>query len=208
MARSKLQSRDKEKNSKLIIGLKAVWRNLVKLTNRNAFASTFALLVVLVVTGVGVSAQNSSKNFDSTNPSGNSSESEKQAQPTISSSPKASASPTSSTTPSSQLMYEDNWRGLEQPLSTFQLQETQNITGAGATGFPARQSIPSTGNIKIAVIPVDFSNAVGSGDPQALFRDDVNQMVSWAQYFSRGKLRYEVDLSATSWIRAPKGADW
>jgi hypothetical protein len=191
-----------------MIGLKAVWRNLVKITNRNVFASTFALLVALVVTGVGVSAQNSSNNLDSTNLSRNSSESKKQTQPTISSSPKASASPKSSTTPSSQPIYEDNWRGLEQPLSACQLQETQNITGAGAKGFPARQSIPSTGNIKIAVIPVDFSNAVGSGDPQALFRDDVNQMVSWAQYFSREKLRYEVDLSATSWIRAPKGADW
>ena len=202
------QSKLGRKGSKTFPKLKTFWRDLEKLPKKNVIALTFAFLIVCLITSVGVSAQNNSKDFYGTYSSANSSESEKQTGPDVSLSPTAPASPKSSRTPSAQPVYADNWLGFEQPLSTCQLQETQNITGAGAKGFPARQSIPSTGNIKIAVIPVDFSNAVGSGDPQALFRDDVNQMVSWAQYFSRGKLSYEVDLSATSWVRAPKGADW
>ncbi|MCF8525324.1 MAG: immune inhibitor A [Rhodoluna sp.] len=208
MARSKLGRNKSTSSSGLKSKLESFWRDLVKLPKKNMYALTFALLIVLVITGVGFSAQNNPRVIDSTSSSTNSPESEKQTESAVSASPKASASPKSSPTSSAQPVYADNWLGFEQPLSTCQLQETQNITGAGAKGFPARQSIPSTGNIKIAIIPVDFSNAVGSGDPQTLFRDDVNQMISWAQYFSRGKLSYEVDLSATSWVRAPRGADW
>jgi hypothetical protein len=189
MARSKLGRNNSTSSSGVKSRLESFWRDLVKLPKKNIFASTLVLLIVLVITGVGFSAQNNPKSIESTSSSTNSPDPERQTESAVSASPKASASPKSSPTPSAQPVYADNWLGFEQPLSTCQLQETQNITGAGAKGFPARQSIPSTGNIKIAIIPVDFSNAVGSGDPQTLFRDDVNQMVSWAQHFSRGKLR-------------------
>ena len=205
MARSKLA---RKKDSEPKTRLEAFWGHLVKLPKKNLYASTFALLIVLFVTGVGISAQNNSEAFETNSPSAMKPESDNQTKPGESLSPNSSPSPQSSNTPSPQPIYQDNWLSFEQPLSTCQLQETQNITGAGSKGFPARQSIPSTGNIKIAIIPVDFSNAVGSGDPQALFRDDVNQIVSWGPYFSRGRLSFEVDLSATSWIRAPRGADW
>lgn len=95
-----------------------------------------------------------------------------------------------------------------QPLDTCKLRESKNITGAGPKGFPARQGIPAVGNIKIAVIPVDFSNAVGSGNPEQLFSDDVQKVKEWAQYFSRSKLTLEVEFKAKAWVRAPKTAEW
>ena len=102
----------------------------------------------------------------------------------------------------------DNSLAKAQSLDTCKLQETRNITGAGAKGFPARQAVPATGNVKIAIIPVDFFDAVETSDPQALFSDDVQKIKAWGSYFSRGKMTYEVELGAKTWVRAPKGGEW
>jgi hypothetical protein len=112
-------------------------------------------------------------------------------------------SPTTSATPAI-----DSALALAKPLEACQLKETANFTGAGAKGFPAKQTVPATGEVKVAVIPVDFPNAIGQGSPETLFRDDVTKMEQWGEYFSRGKLKYKVQLNASSWLRAPKGADW
>lgn len=104
--------------------------------------------------------------------------------------------------------FSDNAESISLPLSACQLREQENFTGAGAKGFPARRSVPAVGKIKVAVIPVDFSNAVGVGTPSALFKDDVDQIEKWAPFFSRGKMHYQVEFSGDRWIRAPKGADW
>jgi hypothetical protein len=102
----------------------------------------------------------------------------------------------------------DNSLAKAQSLDTCKLQETRNITGAGAKGFPARQAVPATGTVKVAVIPVDFYNAVETTDPQALFSDDVQKIKEWGSFFSRGKMTYDVELGAKTWIRAPKGGEW
>ena len=196
-----------------------VWNKTLKLLSQKAVFIPVALVLVIAIVAIALVTQNSSTEADSKTTQQSSPEGNQGNQQNPSGKPGQSPTPTSTKSPSPQSsssassgtqaqVYEDNWLEFEQSLSTCQLQETQNITGAGAKGFPSRRSIPSTGNIKIAIIPVDFSNAVGSGDPQAMFRDDVNQIVSWGAYFSRGKMSYEVDLSATSWIRAPRGADW
>ena len=102
----------------------------------------------------------------------------------------------------------DNSAAKAQPLDTCRLNETRNSTGAGAKGFPARQGVPSTGKVKVAIIPVDFADAVGSGNPETLFSDDVEKIKQWGTFFSRGKLTYEVEFKAKAWVRAPKGAEW
>jgi hypothetical protein len=177
--------------------------------------------IVLLIASVALSLSIQNNSIDSDSNSWKNSGLEVSQVPEVNSSVKPGQSPTprvwgsvspqagNSGNPTAQApIFLDNWIEFEQDLSTCQLQETRNISGAGSKGFPARRSIPSTGNIKIAIIPVDFSNAIGSGDPQAMFSDDVNEIVRWGSYFSRGKMSYEVDLSATSWIRAPRGADW
>lgn len=102
----------------------------------------------------------------------------------------------------------DNSAAEVQPLDTCKLRETQNIAGAGAKGFPARQNVSSVGNVKIAILPVDFSDAPGDGNPVNLFTDDVKKIQEWGKFYSRGKLSYEIEFGAKSWIRAPKGAEW
>jgi hypothetical protein len=116
----------------------------------------------------------------------------------------ASASPS----PISKPAKTDNWAQLSQPLDVCRLKETKNQYGGGAKGFPSRPWNSSTGTVKIAIIPVDFSNAVGRGSPAAIYRDDIRQMKRWAKFFSRGKMSYDIEFNAPKWIRAPKGAEW
>lgn len=75
---------------------------------------------------------------------------------------------------------------------------------------PAKGSknIPSEGVINIALIPIDFSNAPGTGDVQKLYSDDVLQLSNWSSKVSLGKMEYKATLAAKSWLRAPKTADW
>jgi hypothetical protein len=117
--------------------------------------------------------------------------------------PSQSATPTPTVTPAS-----DTALALAKPLDTCKLQETANQTGAGAKGFPGRRTVSSLGKVKVALLPVDFANAVGQGNPESLYRDDVSKIEQWGQFFSRGKMSYEVEFKASSWLRAPKGADW
>lgn len=102
----------------------------------------------------------------------------------------------------------DNAAEIAEPLSSCQLKETKNFTGAGAKGFPTRPDVSPTGKIKIALIPVDFSNAVGVGNPATMFKDDIQNLKDWVKLFSRGNLEYEIEFAAKDWIRAPKGAEW
>jgi hypothetical protein len=102
----------------------------------------------------------------------------------------------------------DNWVQSSQPLEACRLKENKNPFGGGAKGFPAKPWNSSTGTVKIAVIPVDFSNAVGPGSPAAIYSDDIRQMKRWAKFFSRGKMTYDIEFNAPKWIRAPKGAEW
>lgn len=102
----------------------------------------------------------------------------------------------------------DNYVEKISELSSCQLKETRNFSGAGSKGFPIRNYLPSTGKVKIAIIPVDFASAPGQFNPGSSFADDVQEISRWGEYFSRGKLQYEVKLVSNEWLRAPKDADW
>ncbi len=75
-------------------------------------------------------------------------------------------------------------------------------------GFPFQSLLPSTGEIDIAIVPIDFSNAPGVGEPGTMFADDVQKIEEWATFASSGQMTYDVDLVSSSWIRAPRGAEW
>jgi Excalibur calcium-binding domain len=102
----------------------------------------------------------------------------------------------------------DSYQLAQADLSECQLKETANITGAGAKGFPIRNEIPAVGEVKIAIIPVDFSNAPGVGNPGKIFQDDLVKIKEWGKFFSRNKVTYQPQLVSKNWIRAPRGADW
>ena len=102
----------------------------------------------------------------------------------------------------------DNYQAVASDLDECRLRETGNVTGAGAKGFPLRGTLPATGELKIAIIPVDFANAPGVGSPSALLAKDVAEVTAWGDFFSRGKMKYRPTLASPTWLRAPKGAEW
>src|SRR5210317_1020789 len=62
-------------------------------------------------------------------------------------------------------------RDLDQPNAVCEIQETE-IRFFGAKGSPFESLLPATGEVDIAIVPIDFSNAVGSGNPGTMFADD------------------------------------
>ena len=103
---------------------------------------------------------------------------------------------------------DDNYETVASDLDTCRLRETSNQTGAGAKGFPIRGTLPTLGDVKIAIIPVDFANAPGAGEPSALFAEDLTEIKEWSNFFSRGRMTYRPYLASPTWLRAPKGAEW
>lgn len=65
------------------------------------------------------------------------------------------------------------------------------------------QLIPSTGTVKVAVIPIDFPDVPGKSTPQQMFGVHQRLVDDWIRWFSHDRLKYEYQMSPT-WIRAPK----
>ena len=104
--------------------------------------------------------------------------------------------------------FSDNYQQVASDIDTCQLEEKRNQTGAGAKGFPIRGTLPALGELKIAIIPVDFANAPGVGSPAAMLAKDIPEISAWGDFFSRGKVNYRPFLASPTWLRAPKGAEW
>jgi hypothetical protein len=108
----------------------------------------------------------------------------------------------------SQNVNPDNYVGKSVDISACQIQETQNKTMAGSKGFPIRNALKTTGDVKIVIVPVDFNNAVGVGSPGDMYKDDLIRISEWSKFFSKNKLNYQPILASKNWLRAPKGAEW
>lgn len=106
--------------------------------------------------------------------------------------------------------FADNYTDKLETLDRCKLRETRNFAGAGPKGFPTRSiaGLPQMGNLKIAIIPVDFANAPGPGVPGDTYAKDLAEIVEWGKFFSRAKLNYQPELVSKTWVRAPKGAEW
>jgi M6 family metalloprotease-like protein len=76
-------------------------------------------------------------------------------------------------------------------------------------GFPRTTSnLESTGNYKITVIPLDWSDFAGKGKPSTVHRAAVDKFATYYQEMSYGKLNLEVNF-ADQWFRLPgKMADY
>jgi hypothetical protein len=108
----------------------------------------------------------------------------------------------------SQSVNTDNFFGKSVDISTCQIQETKNKVTAGSKGFPIRNALKTTGDLKIVIVPVDFNNAVGVGIPGDMYKDDLIKISEWSKFFSKNKLNYQPILASKSWLRASKGAEW
>jgi hypothetical protein len=67
--------------------------------------------------------------------------------------------------------------------------------------------IPHTGEVRIALIPIDFGNALGNPGIGERLAKHADYLRDWSKTWSRGKMTYNVQIHE-EWLRAPKGADW
>lgn len=91
-------------------------------------------------------------------------------------------------------------------INTCKIRQTNRV-GYENKGFPYSSYIPATGNVKIALVAMDFENAVGSGSVAQKFGDIPAKLESWSNKWSFGNMTYDVQLHP-EWIRAPKSAEW
>jgi hypothetical protein len=75
---------------------------------------------------------------------------------------------------------------------------------SGATGFPAAEfRMPSKGEVTVAIVPIDFPDALGTGDPMSLIRKELETIDAWTEFFTEGKLKYKWVFSE-EWLTMPK----
>jgi hypothetical protein len=74
----------------------------------------------------------------------------------------------------------------------------------GATGFPAPESrMPNKGEVTVAIIPIDFPDALGVTDPMSLIRKDLEAIDAWTEFFTDGSVKYNWVFS-DEWLTMPK----
>ena len=75
--------------------------------------------------------------------------------------------------------------------------------GAGMVGFPLTETNKNgmnlTGNNEVLIVPLDFSDFRGEGDPSKQIAYDTKWLKDWYRYFSNGKTNFNV-TSFDRWI--------
>ena len=104
------------------------------------------------------------------------------------------------------MLYGGNIESLAAELDQCRLVSSDTRL-AGFRGFPARGMIPHSGEVRIALVPIDFSNAPGEPRIGERLAKHADYLRDWSATWSRGKMTYNVQIHE-NWIRAPKGADW
>ncbi|MFM1779702.1 MAG: hypothetical protein RIS51_847 [Actinomycetota bacterium] len=78
----------------------------------------------------------------------------------------------------------------------------------GATGFPAPDSrIPNNGEISVAIVPIDFPDALGNGNPMDLIQKELDTIDAWTRHFTNGRLKYKWTFS-DQWLTMPKESQY
>ena len=82
--------------------------------------------------------------------------------------------------------------------------------GAGMVGFPLTETNKNgmnlTGNNEVLIVPLDFSDFRGEGDPSKQVAYDTKWLKDWYRYFSNGKTNFNV-TSFDRWIHMPGPRD-
>lgn len=93
-------------------------------------------------------------------------------------------------------------------LDICQIETRKTHRDGSQLGFPyVRPFIPNQGTLNVLVVPIDFSNA--KGDPLYLngLTEDVKTIERWADFFSNGKLQYNVNV-IEEWMTYEKGYEY
>jgi M6 family metalloprotease-like protein len=96
---------------------------------------------------------------------------------------------------------------LESPFSVCELQDTRKVDGSPnlASSFTVNSSrvLPTTGEINIAILPFDFSDYPGDGDPSTLTAAAIEKANDWIKAQSNGRLKYNWQTT-NKWLRLAK----
>lgn len=115
------------------------------------------------------------------------------------------------------IQFFDEEPGVNNPASPEDIRACQppDLRGGIAEGsfrwaitYPAGPvTVPSSGTLNIAVVPIDFSDVPGTVTPSTIFADEIAKTAKWFKEFSNGKLNVTVQ-SSDKWIRASKTTDY
>lgn len=83
-------------------------------------------------------------------------------------------------------------------------QRPPELRFSGATSFPAKEfRMPSSGEVTVAIVPIDFPDALGMTDPMSLIRRDLETIDAWTEFFTDGRVKYNWVFS-NEWLTMPK----
>ena len=99
----------------------------------------------------------------------------------------------------------------EMPVSPLPVEECKikdqrmpQVRYFGATAFPAPKSrMPATGEIEIAIVPIDFPDALGTTDPMSLIQKQLDAVDAWTEFFTEGRVKYKW-VTHDKWLTMPK----
>ena len=88
-------------------------------------------------------------------------------------------------------------------IEQCKIKETSKVRQDLPTGFPRINSLtPSSGTVKWALVPVDFSDLPGDKDFMARIDDQMKLVAEWYETVSEGKLKIEW-VVAKNWVTLP-----
>jgi len=92
------------------------------------------------------------------------------------------------------------------PNSASKVDRTGRNAGSGMVGFPLvdtnKNGMNLVGTNEVLIVPLDFSDFRGEGDPSKQTSGDIKWMKDWYEYFSNGKSKFNA-TTFDHWIRMP-----
>ena len=82
-------------------------------------------------------------------------------------------------------------------FETCRIRDYSNLVASNS------RPLPTAGKLKVALVPIDFSDYPGGVSPHAEILAEIKVIKDWFNQFSNGKLQLEI-ITYNSWIRAPK----
>jgi hypothetical protein len=94
------------------------------------------------------------------------------------------------------------------PLDVCRIKTVARHGNNRRTGFPYEPSVTKDqGNVRIAVIPLDFPNFPGDPSVLPIYKEDVLRAEDWSRFMTGGKMTYEIEF-VEQWVRLPYGPDY
>ena len=92
-------------------------------------------------------------------------------------------------------------------IEICKIKEASKSRGFTGAGFPEWKSLtPSTGTVKWALIPIDFSDLPGEKNFRSRIDDQMKLLTEWFSIVSEGKFKVEWVI-ADKWVRLPEATE-